>query len=229
MKHRRNGGGGFTLVELLVVIGIIALLIGILLPVLGRARKQAQMVMCLSNMRQIHLALITYSLDHRDHYPDNYTTGNFYFRMAPGLKTPGVPSALPENKGLAAVLHGISDKTDLSNGLPKPKYLNGQSEVWMCPSQTLEWMLEAKNTYAFSIAAGLASWTAKDRARLPDELLVWDNWTLKPGLSGFQGPFNGYTVPTAQQHLPHPRFNANSRGTTVELHMDGSVRTRDIK
>ena len=60
---------GFTLVELLVVIGIIALLIGILLPTLSRARDASKATACLSNQRQIGTAFVMYINDHENAIP----------------------------------------------------------------------------------------------------------------------------------------------------------------
>ena len=65
MRQRR----AFTLVELLVVIGIIALLIGILLPTLSRVQKSARATNCLSNQRQLVTALIMYTQENKGSFP----------------------------------------------------------------------------------------------------------------------------------------------------------------
>ena len=69
LLHRRRTEGAFTLVELLVVIGIIALLISILLPALGKARKSAQRVACSAKLHQMMLAAGLHANDHHGYYP----------------------------------------------------------------------------------------------------------------------------------------------------------------
>ncbi len=69
MSQCRRRKCAFTLVELLVVIGIIAVLVAILLPALARAKKQASALACASDMRTILQGLQQYALDNRDHLP----------------------------------------------------------------------------------------------------------------------------------------------------------------
>jgi prepilin-type N-terminal cleavage/methylation domain-containing protein len=67
IRNRRSPG--FTLVELLVVVGIIALLVAILIPALSRARESANRTICLSNIRQVATALISYTADNNGSFP----------------------------------------------------------------------------------------------------------------------------------------------------------------
>ncbi|TFG48841.1 MAG: prepilin-type N-terminal cleavage/methylation domain-containing protein [Candidatus Brocadiia bacterium] len=87
---------GFTLIELLVVTAIIALLLGILLPAMGRAHLQAKVVTVNAELREIGMALEAYSFDNSDKYPPTRVDcmlGNHFYQL---------PCELVESKYLPA-------------------------------------------------------------------------------------------------------------------------------
>jgi prepilin-type N-terminal cleavage/methylation domain-containing protein len=101
---------GFTLIELLVVISIIALLMGILLPVLGQARLQAKVVAVNAELRSIGTALEAYSFDNNDKYPptrvDCMLGGHFYQLPVELVESKYLPAPVEETFMAA----GIEDR-----------------------------------------------------------------------------------------------------------------------
>ena len=138
--RRRRRTKAFTLVELLVVIGIIAVLVGILLPVLGNARKQAAKVKCAAALKELGNAMMMYVHDNKGYLPAPtidyvYNVGGLRFESSLSADVPGV---------------AVADKARWFNLLGK-YVMKGQSEgaamnadqmgqqmgrtvIWGCPS-----------------------------------------------------------------------------------------------
>ncbi|MFI5382165.1 MAG: type II secretion system protein [Tepidisphaerales bacterium] len=116
---------GFTLVELLVVIGIIALLIAILLPVLNRARESARRTVCLANIRSLTQAALLYAGDNHNYLPE-----------AASANTPAESQLCPRNQVAPAWTEIDTDMYVLpSIGGLLAKYLGSSGpRVWQCPS-----------------------------------------------------------------------------------------------
>ncbi|MDW8050930.1 MAG: prepilin-type N-terminal cleavage/methylation domain-containing protein [Armatimonadota bacterium] len=110
---------GFTLVELLVVVGIVAVLVALIFPVFARARAKARQTACISNLRQIGMSIEMYAMDYDDLYPfavdptDRYTPEIWW-------EYPHWQALIPQMPMLHEVLQ------------PYQK----SREIWRCPADT---------------------------------------------------------------------------------------------
>ena len=133
-RIERQPNVGFTLVELLVVIGIIAVLVGVLLPVLGKAREAANATQCMSNLHQIAIADQMYVNQYNWHMPGwwndpgNTAAFNAYGRYWAGItdfrKALGMPVLYPLSVGYYDAV---------ANPASKAGYRCYVTRKWYCP------------------------------------------------------------------------------------------------
>jgi prepilin-type N-terminal cleavage/methylation domain-containing protein len=128
-RRRSVQSSGFTLVELLVVIGIIALLIAILLPALSRARESANQIKCGSNLRQIGMAMFMYTSDNAGYFPaaaraDRQELNDYVYWQQPSTYW---------DSNLFSV--ALGNPRSLDNGaLVKYMGRHFNPQAWTCPS-----------------------------------------------------------------------------------------------
>ena len=122
LKGKISNGAGITLVELLVVIGIVAALMGVIVPVLASARASARKIGCLMNLRQIGLAVHSYADDNRGNIP-------FGPKAPPFLS----PADFYPSTGAPTSLISLMSGKPVGLGLLLREYLSEQPMVLFCP------------------------------------------------------------------------------------------------
>ncbi|MGA1238325.1 MAG: type II secretion system protein [Rhodothermales bacterium] len=132
------GSRGFTLIELLVVVAVIGILAGLLLPTLSRAKEKGRTVLCLSNLRQLQMALEMYAGEHDDEAPPRDATQHW-------------PGALYPYYGDITLLHCPSDEPESRRSF----LINGWNDYFekLLGSEAFEGFMRYQYPHGMKLAA----------------------------------------------------------------------------
>jgi len=232
MGSTRSDRGGFTLVELLVVIGIVTLLLGLVFPALQRVRESAHRVSCSSNLRTIGVAMASYRVSHHGEFPMGGGDSNWLGEPVPrSLLASGPATRRQQDWGWAYQVLPHLESADLWQVRHRRAGLDplGDAEIaatpvpaYFCPSRRPPQVIDNATgslnpnfgrRAAIDYAGNLGIFTALQPDGQEDEPIL--NFLSPPGIP----PFRSGMILKARSMLENGTY----------FYIDEPLRTRDVK